>query len=43
MNSYNDKEEKIIEMIESLIRNGVDDELIISRFESKIFDLKNLI
>ncbi len=40
MNSYNDKEEKIIEMIESLIRNGVDDELIISRFESKIFDLK---
>lgn len=40
MNSYNDKEEKIIEMIESLIRNGVDAELIISRFESKIFDLK---
>ena len=40
MNSYNDKEEKIIEMIESLIRNGVGDELIISRFESKIFDLK---
>ena len=40
MNSYNDKEEKIIEMIESLIRNGVDAELIVSRFESKIFDLK---
>ena len=40
MDSYNDKEEKIIEMIESLIRNGVDAELIISRFESKIFDLK---
>ena len=40
MSDYNAKEEKIIEMIESLIRNGVDDELIISRFESKIFDLK---
>lgn len=40
MSDYNAKEEKIIEMIESLIRNGVDAELIVSRFESKIFDLK---
>ncbi len=43
VSDYNAKEEKIIEMIESLIRNGVDAELIVSRFESKIFDLKNLI
>ena len=40
MSDYNAKEGKIIEMIESLIRNGVDAELIVSRFESKIFDLK---
>ena len=40
MSDYNAKEEKIQEMIESLIRNGVDARLIISRFESKIFDLK---
>ena len=40
MSDYNAKEEKIIEMIESLIRNGVDAELIVRRFETKIFDLK---
>ena len=43
MSDYNDKEEKIIEIIKNSIDCGVDAELIVSRFESKIFDLKNLI
>ena len=41
MNSYNDKEEKIIEMIKNLIDSGVSDRLIVSRFEFKILNLKN--
>ena len=40
MNSYNAKEEKIIEMIKTLIDSGVSEQLIVSRFESKILDLK---
>jgi hypothetical protein len=38
---YNDKEFQIEKMIENLINSGVSDQLIISRFESKILNLKN--
>ena len=42
MNSYNDKEEKIQEMIKDLIRRGgISYQLIVGRFESKILNLKN--
>ena len=41
MNGYNDKEFQIEKMIENLINSGVSDQLIISRFESKILNLKN--